>query len=99
MDGLKLSIDEVNKNMYTRLDEKLPATTMREIQQKLRKESDLARKVEALGPRMTNVKNFLVKKHKLSCSNNWWLHKLQPLYFYLMITKRGRRMCMFTSQN
>ncbi|KAL8107959.1 hypothetical protein AgCh_024387 [Apium graveolens] len=47
--------------MYTKLDEKLSATTMREIQQKLRKESDLARKVEALGTKMSNIEDSVAK--------------------------------------
>lgn len=61
MDGLKISIDEVKKDIYTRLDDKLPETTMREIQLKLKKERDVARIVEALSTRMSNVENSVSK--------------------------------------
>ncbi|KAL1815430.1 hypothetical protein ACET3Z_018006 [Daucus carota] len=42
VDGLKIDIANIKADIYRRMDEKLPETTMRELLTRLRKESELA---------------------------------------------------------
>lgn len=53
MDEFKDTIDSVKDSINKRIEEKLPESTMRDVQQKLRKETDLNRKVEDLTGRVS----------------------------------------------
>ncbi|KAL8114359.1 hypothetical protein AgCh_021280 [Apium graveolens] len=53
MDTIKNKIGEIKKDFNTRLDARLPGTTMTKIAQNMRKEADLNRKVEDMNTRLT----------------------------------------------
>ncbi|KAL8148652.1 hypothetical protein AgCh_005859 [Apium graveolens] len=61
VDTIKHEIGEIKKDFVARLDARLPGTTMTEIAQKLRKEADLNRKVEAMNTRLTNMEKSMAK--------------------------------------
>ncbi|KAL8112553.1 hypothetical protein AgCh_020031 [Apium graveolens] len=61
VDAIKQEIYEVKQDFVARLDARLPGTTKIEIAQKLRKEADLNRKVEAMESRLSNVKKSVAK--------------------------------------
>ena len=61
MDEIKKEISEVKQDFIARLDARIPGTTMTEIAQKLRKEADLNRKVEAMDSRLSDVEKSMAK--------------------------------------
>ncbi|KAL8112240.1 hypothetical protein AgCh_019802 [Apium graveolens] len=58
---IKQEVSEVKQDFIARLDARLPGTTMTEIAQKLRKEADLNRKVEAVDSKLSDVEKSMAK--------------------------------------
>lgn len=61
MNEIKDTIDSVKDSINKRIEEKLPESTMRDVQQKLRKKTDLNRKVEDLTGRVSKMEKSMSK--------------------------------------
>ncbi|KAL8114209.1 hypothetical protein AgCh_021171 [Apium graveolens] len=62
--SIKTEIDQVKKDIFERLDAKLSEATMLDIKIQLRKNSDLATKVDSLDKRMTTMEVSLTTIHR-----------------------------------
>ena len=60
MDTLRVDIQDLKEYTDKKLDEMLPLGTMKELLVKLRRESDMERKVNSLEARMKIVENSMV---------------------------------------